>query len=303
MRQIVVGTRGSTLALAQARWVVARLKEEWPETEFRLSTIPSRGDTDGTGSHADNALATNDLERALSESRIDIAVHNLKDMPVEQPDGLEIASIPRRVEAREALIGRQGCKSLAGLPAGSVVGTTGARRLALLRAFRPDLTLRELSGDVDARLEVLGRSEVDALVLAAAGLIRLDQRHRIDEFIDPELMLPTPGQGALALEARSDDDIANELAYSLHHHASDDRTTAERAFLAGLKASPTAPIGALATVGDDGVLTLVGCVAALDGSKIIRASVDGDAEEAEDLGRELAEDVLSQGGAELLASG
>jgi hydroxymethylbilane synthase len=302
MRQIVVGTRGSTLALAQARWVVARLKEEWPETEFRLSTIQSRGDTEGTGSAADNAIGTADLERALSEERIDIAIHNLKDVPTEQPEGLEVASIPRRVEAREALVGRQGCKSLASLPQGAAVGTTGSRRIALLRAFRPDLMVREIGGDVEMRLELLGRGEVDALILAAAGLIRLDQRHRIDEFIDPELLLPAPGQGAIALEARSDDDIANELAYSLHHHASDDRITAERAFLAGLKVGIGAPVGALATVSDDGTLSLIGCVAALDGSQIIRATVEGDADEAEDLGRELAEDVLGQGGAELLAN-
>lgn len=300
MRQIVVGTRGSTLALAQARWVVARLKEEWPETEFKLQPIKTRGDLEDGVLKGERGFFTGDLEQALIESRIDLAVHSLKDLPTSQPEALEIAAITRRVDPRDALVGRQDFKSLASLPAGAVIGTSSVRRQALIRAYRSDLVLRDLRGNVDSRLEALGRGEYDALVLAAAGLIRLDMRHRIDEFIAPELMLPAPGQGALALETRADDEIVLELAYSLHHRASDDRITAERAFLAGLGSGCMAPVGALASVSDDGTLTLEGCVAALDGSKVIRASVEGEANEAEDLGSELAEDVLAQGGAEVL---
>lgn len=300
MRQIVVGTRGSALALAQARWVAARLKEEWPETDFKLATIKTRGDLEDGVLKGERGFFTGDLEVALQESRIDIAVHSLKDLPTAQPEGLEIAAIPRRVEARDALVGRAERKSLAGLPPGSVVGTSSVRRQALLRAFRPDLVVRDLRGNVDSRLDALGREGYDAIVIAAAGLIRLDLRHRIDEFLEPAVMLPAPGQGALALEVRADDEIVNELAYSLHHRPSDDRITAERAFLARLGGGCMAPVGALAVVGEDGTLALEGCVAAVDGSQVIRASVEGDPEEAEDLGTELAEDVLRQGGDRLI---
>jgi hydroxymethylbilane synthase len=296
MRQIVVGTRGSLLALAQARWVVARLKEEWPETEFKLHTVNARV----SKSNDPRAALVDDLEQALLNSKIDIALHNLKDLPVHQPDGLEIASVTRRLEARVALVGRAGCKSLENLPEGATVGVSSPLRTALLRAYRPDLNVRELRGEVDARLAALSTGEFDAVLLAASDLIQLELRNRIDDLIGPDIIMPTPGQGALGLEVRSDDDLANECAYGIHHRASDDRITAERAFLNGLGDDPRAPVGALAMVGDDGMLTLEGCVAALDGSSVIRASIEGDPDEAEDLGAELAEDILAQGGAELL---
>ncbi|HEX2865164.1 MAG TPA: hydroxymethylbilane synthase [Deinococcales bacterium] len=293
MRQIVVGTRGSTQALAQARWVVARLKEEWPETEFKLVTLPTRSEA--------LELLHRDLEEALVAERIDIAVHNLVDLPVEQPAGIKLSSIPRRLEARDVLVGRSGAKSLASLPEGASVGANTVLRRALLANYRPDLRLIDVRGDVDARLEAIGRGDCDAVILAAAGLIRLELRNRIDEIIDADVLVPTPGQGSLGLETREDDSIAEELAYSLHHHASDDRITAERAFLSGLGAPAwSTAIGALAAVGEDGALTLHGCVAAPDGSRVIRGTAEGYADEAEDVGRELAEDVLKQGGREIL---
>lgn len=295
MRQIVVGTRGSTQALAQARWAAARLKEEWPETEFKLVTIPSTVEAP--------ELLHRDLEQALFASRIDIAVHNLVDLPIEQPENIKLSSIPRRLEARDVLVGRAGWKSLAALPQGASVGANTVLRRALLANYRPDLRLIDVRGDVDARLEAIGRGDCDAVILAAAGLIRLELRNRIDEIIDADVMLPTPGQGSLGLETREDDEMAEELAYSLHHHASDDRITAERAFLAGLGAPAWGnAIGALASVGEDGALLLQGCVATQDGSRIIRASTEGYADEAEDVGRELAEDLLKQGGREILNS-
>jgi hydroxymethylbilane synthase len=296
MRSIVVGTRGSSLALAQTRWVIARLKEEWIETEFKLQTIP-----DATKP----ASKLKALEDALIAKRIDIAVHTLKDVPLQQPETLEVASIPKRLEARDALVGRASCKSLANLAAGARLGVNGAHRLAFLRSYRPELELIEFAGDVEARLEALGADQFDAFLLAANDLLRLELRNRIDELVSPDLILPAPGQGAIALIARNDDDIAIEVAYSIHHHASDDRITTERAFLEGLLPKGamfmgTHAIGALASITDDGVLTLEGAIAAPDGSKVIRATIEGEAEEAEDLGFELAEDVLAQGGAELV---
>ena len=303
MRSITVGTRGSALALAQTRWVVARLKEEWPETEFRIQTISTHGDRDrrpiAQAAKGDKGLWVGEIEQALANSRIDIAVHSLKDLPTEQPEGLEIASIPKRVDARDVLVGKEGFKKLEDLPLGARIGTSSIRRKAFLKALRPDLEVKDLRGNVDTRLAAVSEDGYDAVILAAAGLIRLDLRHRIDEFVDVGMMLPAPGQGALALETRSDDDLAIELAYAIHDRATDDRTTAEREFLAGLGAGCLAPVGALANI-KGGVLILEGWVGAVDGSTVIRATIEGDAEEAPDLGAQLAEDMLAQGAKTLI---
>lgn len=273
--------------------MVSRLKEEWPDNEFRLQTIAGIGAVQGVrGSRVDA------LRAALLAEKIDIALHHLRDLPVPPAAELELASIPRRLEARDALVGRSGFKSLATLPAGARLGVSSALRRALLRSYRPDLTLLELTGDIDDRLEALGAGEFDAIILPAGDLQQLDLRHRIDEIIASEIILPAPAQGAMALEVRADDDIACEVAYALQHRPSDDRVTAERAFMDGLK-SHAGLVGALATL-TDGILSLEGCVAVADGSQVIRASIEGDADEAEDLGLELAQDLLARGGAALL---
>ena len=299
MRQIVVGTRGSTLALAQTRQVVARLTEEWPETDFRLQTIQTRGDLEKGVLKGNKGFFTSEIEQALLEKRIDIAVHSLKDLPTQNPEGLDIASIPRRVDARDVLVGRADMKSLKDLPPGATVGTSSVRRKAFLRAFRPDLNVIDLRGNVDTRLNALGSGEYDAIIIAAAGLIRMDLRHRIDEFISTDIMLPAPGQGALALQTRIDDVLTVEVAYSINDPATDDRVSAERAFLEGLSAGCMAPVGALATLLGD-ILKLEGWVCAPDGSNLIQGSIEGDPSECEDLGLELAEDMLKQGAKSLI---
>jgi len=299
MRSITVGTRGSALALAQTRWVVARLKEEWPDTEFRIQTIQTRGDKDRGAIKGDKGFWVKEIEEALLASRVDIAVHSLKDLPTEQPEGLEVACIPKRVDARDVLVGREGLKSIDGLPQGARVGTSSVRRKAFLRAHRPDLDVRDLRGNVDTRLAALGTGEYDAIILAAAGLIRMDLRHRIDEFVDPGVLLPAPGQGALALETRSDDDLSIEVAYAIHDRVTDDRTTAEREFLAGLGAGCLAPVGAFANI-KGSALILDGWVGSVDGRKVIRATIEGEPDEAADLGAQLAEDMLAQGARDLI---
>ncbi|MCD0178021.1 hydroxymethylbilane synthase, partial [Deinococcus sp. 14RED07] len=272
MRMVTVGTRGSTLALAQTQWVVGRLKEEWPDTDFRIQTISTKGDRnrgslEAMAQKGDKGFWVKEIEDALLSKRIDIAVHSLKDLPTEQPEGLEVSSIPRRVDARDVLIGKEGMKRLADLPQGARIGTSSVRRKAFLRAYRPDLQVIDLRGNIDTRLAALAGDEYDAIILAAAGLIRTEMRHRIDEFVEPDIMLPAPGQGALALETRSDDDLTIEVAYAIHDHTTDDRITAEREFLAGLGAGCMAPVGAHASV-KGGILTLEGWVAALDGSQV-----------------------------------
>ncbi|WP_295818252.1 hydroxymethylbilane synthase [uncultured Deinococcus sp.] len=304
MRTVTVGTRGSTLALAQTRWVVARLKEEWPDTDFRIQTISTKGDQQRVSlatmaRQGDKGFWVKEIEDALLGGRIDIAVHSLKDLPTEQPEGLEVSSIPKRVDARDILVGKEGMKQLASLPQGARVGTSSVRRKAFLNAYRPDLQIVNLRGNIDTRLAALAGDEYDAVVLAAAGLIRTEMRHRIDEFIEPDILLPAPGQGALALETRADDDLNIEVAYAIHDHATDDRITAEREFLAGLGAGCMAPVGAHATI-KGGILTLEGWVGALDGRKVIRGTTQGDAAECADLGAELAQDMLGQGARDLV---
>ncbi|MGQ9692396.1 MAG: hydroxymethylbilane synthase [Thermaceae bacterium] len=297
MRVIVVGSRGSTLALTQTRFVVERLKESWPETEFKIKTIKTRGD-EGASPKEQN-IFVKELEEALLRREIDIAVHSLKDLPTELPKGLKLASVPKRVDPRDALVGRT-AKRLEDLPKGAVVGTGSVRRKAQLLAYRPDLMVKDLRGNVDTRLAALGNGEFDAIILAAAGLIRLELRNRIDQLLDPEVLLPAPGQGALALEVRQGDDLAEELAYSLHDPISFARIQAERAFLRGLGAGCLAPVGALAQVLEDGTLRLEGILLSEDGKAYVRAEIEGAPEEAEELGLELAQDVLVQGGRELL---
>lgn len=304
MRTVTVGTRGSALALAQTRWVVARLKEEWPETDFRIQTISTKGDRsrESLGALAqkgDKGFWVKEIEDALLQKQVDIAVHSLKDLPTAQPDGLEVSSIPKRVDARDVLIGREGMKKLSELPEGARIGTSSVRRKAFLRAYRPDLVVKDLRGNIDTRLAAIGGGEYDAIILAAAGLIRTEQRHRIDEFVAPDILLPAPGQGALALETRADDDLSIEVVYAIHDHMTDDRITAEREFLAGLGAGCMAPVGAHATV-KGGVLTLEGWVGGVDGRKVIRAESSGDVAECADLGAELAADMLAQGAQELI---
>ncbi|WP_407540633.1 hydroxymethylbilane synthase [Deinococcus radiomollis] len=304
MRSITVGTRGSTLALAQTRWVVARLKEEWPDTDFRIQTVSTKGDRSqeslsSMAAKGDKGFWVKEIEDALLSSRIDIAVHSLKDLPTVQPEGLEVASIPQRVDARDVLIGKEGMKRLAELPQGARIGTSSVRRKAFLRAYRPDLNILDLRGNIDTRLGALSSGDYDAIILAAAGLIRLELRPRIDEFLEADVMLAAPGQGALALETRSEDDLSVEVAYAIHDRNTDDRITAEREFLAGLGAGCMAPVGAHATI-KNGVVTLEGWVGAVDGSQVIRATTSGDVAECADLGAELAQDMLAQGAAALI---
>ncbi|WP_291426950.1 hydroxymethylbilane synthase [Deinococcus sp.] len=304
MRTVTVGTRGSTLALAQTRWVIARLKEEWPETDFRMQTISTGGDRNRESlqqlaQKGDKGFWVKEIEDALLQKKVDIAVHSLKDLPTEQPEGLEVSSIPKRVDARDILVGREGFKKIAELPQGARIGTSSIRRKAFLRAYRPDLVVKDLRGNIDTRLAALGSGDYDAIILAAAGLIRAELRHYIDDFIEPDILLPAPGQGALALETRSDDDLTIEVAYAIHDHLTDDRITAEREFLAGLGAGCMAPVGAHASV-KGGQLTLEGWVAALDGGKVIRGETTGDPAECADMGAELAADMLGQGAQELI---
>lgn len=290
MRVIVIGARASLLAQAQTRWVVERLKENWPEAEFKIRTVQSKNAAESSAARA--------LQEALSKREIDIAVHSLKHLPTQETPGIRLVAVPKRVEPREALVGRT-AKKLEDLPGGAVVGVNSLRRKGQLLSYRPDLVIREFEGDIDERLAALA-GDFDAMIVGAASLLRLDLRNRIDQLLDPEVILPAPGQGALGLEVRQGDEWAEELAYSLNHRPSFDRANAERAFLRALAAGDDCPAGALAAVESDNTLVLSGVVCSPDGKDLIRAEIEGDAEEAHELGQELAQDLLSEGGQEIL---
>lgn len=294
MRVIVIGTRGSLLAQAQTRWVVEGLKENWPETEFKIKTIVVK-----PGS-SEETIARG-LQKALSKGEVDIALYSLKHLPLETSPELQLVAVPRRSDPREAFLGRA-AKRLEDLPKGAVVGANAPRRKAQLLSQRPDLQVREVRGDLEERLAALA-AEYDALIMGAAELLRLDLRNRIDQFIDPQVMLPAPGQGALGLEVRQGDDWAEELAYSLNHRPSFDRIIAERAFCRALGINKIIPTASLAAVEEDGTLYLEGALMMPDGSELMRGDIEGDAEEAEELGIELAEGLLEQGGRELVDRG
>jgi hydroxymethylbilane synthase len=279
-----VGTRGSALALVQARWVAQRLG---PDAE--VVEIAAVGD--GGGAVNDKSRWVSGLERALIDGRIDVAVHSAKDVPTELPEGLELVAIPERAAAHDVICG---AVTLAALAPGSRVGTSSLRRAAQVRALRDDLEVRELRGNVDTRLRKLAAGEVDALILAAAGLERLGRGDAAGGVI--EEFVPAAGQGALALEARPGAIAADRLAAVSDPEATA-CVTAERVLVHALGASCNTPVGACARAGSDGRLTLTAWVGLPDGSAWLRDEVTADAAE---VGMACAERMLAAGAAELL---
>lgn len=275
-----MGNRDGALALAQARSVLATLSDEWPDVHIVQRTIPQPPNRDA---------AADPMFQALEAGRIHIALQSLGDLPATLPDGLVLAAVTRRLDARSALVAK-GAKRLSDLPDGAPVGVCTERDRDVLRAAAGGLEPRVVSGRLDDDLSLLASGELEALVLPSAILLALDRRQRIDALLEPEVFAPAPGQGALGLIVREDDDHAFELAYTLQHRPSFDRIRAERAFSA--KVGPAHPVGAHASVSEDGELTLFG--AAVKNGATVQATVVGEATEAEELGRELAQDVLGQ---------
>jgi hydroxymethylbilane synthase len=296
---LIIGSRGSQLALWQAHWIQARL--ETLGEESRIEIIKTTGDkiTDVGLSQigaqvGSKGLFTKEIEEALLSGAIDIAVHSLKDMPTELPAGLTLAAIPEREDPRDALVGR----ALEDLASGARVGTGSLRRAAQLRARRPDLQIEDIRGNVDTRLRKLDEGRYDAIVLASAGLRRLGWESRITEIFNPSVMCPAVGQGALAVETR-DAGEAFEIAGRLEHAASRTAITAERAVLAALGGGCQAPIGSHAYIDGDSLI-VVGAVVSPDGAHLVRRRTHGPIADPVLLGRSLAEQLLSAGGKEIL---
>jgi hydroxymethylbilane synthase len=301
MEKIRIATRKSPLALWQAEHVRRRLEEYHPGIQVELVTMTTKGDRildTPLAKVGGKGLFVKELENGLLEGRADIAVHSMKDVPVDFPPGLNITVILAREDPRDALVSCDYAK-IEDLPQGAVLGTSSLRRQSQIRALRPDLEITDLRGNVGTRLSRLDKGEYDAIILACAGLERLSLSNRITRALLIEEMLPAIGQGSIGIECRDTDDRVQSLVQALDDNDTHICTRAERAFNKRLQGGCQAPIAGHAELAD-GIITLRGMVGSVDGSQLIRGTISGQAADADRLGTELAEDVLSRGAAEIL---
>ena len=301
-RKIIIATRGSMLALWQAEWIKSELQQLDPELEIRLNKIKTTGDkildvplaqVGGKG------LFVKEIEEAMLRGEADLAVHSMKDVPTDLPQGLHLSAITKREDPRDAFIAGKGIKSFRDLPQGATIGTSSLRRICQLLHIRPDLRITQLRGNVDTRLRKLDEGQFDAVILAAAGVKRLGYSQRITEMIPPDISVPAIGQGAVGIECRVDDPFINNLLSKLDHKDTSICVKAERSFLKKLEGGCQVPIGAYAQI-KDGTLTMDGLVGSLDGKTLIKEKIQGRPEDAESLGTQLAERLLAKGAKEIL---
>lgn len=298
---IRIATRQSPLALWQANYVKDALMAAHPGLQVELVTMVTRGDVildTPLAKVGGKGLFVKELEIAMLEGRADLAVHSMKDVPVDFPDGLGLVTICEREDPRDAFVSNTYAK-IEDLPSGAIVGTCSLRRQCQLKAARPDLVIKELRGNVGTRLSKLDVGEYDAIILAAAGLKRLELESRIRSFIEPEQSLPAVGQGAVGIECRVDDQRVRALLAPLNHADTADRVRCERAMNLTLQGGCQVPIGSYALLEDDHIW-LRALVGEPDGSQIVRGEIRGPRTQAEQLGITLAEQLLSQGAKEIL---
>jgi hydroxymethylbilane synthase len=302
---IRIATRESPLALWQAEYVKAQLLSAHPELVVELLPMTTRGDqllSSPLSQIGGKGLFIKELEVALLENRADIAVHSMKDVPMEFPEGLGLAIICEREDFRDAFVSNL-YATLDDLPQGAVVGSSSLRRQCQLRARRPDLVIKNLRGNVNSRLRKLDEGEYAAIILASAGLIRLGMPERIRQFLPVDISLPACGQGAVGVEIRLDDKATQGLLDCLHHEPTAICVMAERAMNAKLQGGCQVPVAALAQIKGEGstaTLHVQGLVGSVDGSKILRSEISGSLHMSEELGEILAEDLLRQGAASIL---
>jgi hydroxymethylbilane synthase len=293
-----LGTRHSALALAQSRQTAAALTAATGR-EVELVEITTYGDvsTEALAQIGGTGVFVSALRDALHAGDVDFAVHSLKDLPTAAPDGLILAAVPERAAVNDVLVARDGL-AFADLPVGARIGTGAPRRMAQLRRLRPDLDVVAIRGNVDTRIGFVRKGELDAVVLALAGLARLGRDDEATEIFPPDVLLPSPGQGALAVECR-DETLAGLLS-TLDHPPTRAAVVAERTMLSVLEAGCSAPVGGHAVADDDKTLSLTGLVATVDGSDGLRLTLAGGADEPESLGRRLAEELLNLGARNLM---
>ena len=296
-----IATRKSALALWQAEYVKAQLEHFHQDITVELVPMTTKGDIildTPLAKVGGKGLFVKELEVAMLENRADIAVHSMKDVPVEFPQGLGLEVICPREDPRDAFVSNT-INSLAELPQGAIVGTSSLRRQCQIKALRPDLDIKDLRGNVNTRLKKLDEGQYDAIILAAAGLIRLEMPERIREYIEPEVMLPANGQGAVGIECRSDDENIKALLAPLACETTRIRVLAERAMNRTLEGGCQVPIGSYAVIEQDN-LFIRGLVGATDGSKILQSEITGSCQQAEQLGQTLAQQLLTLGADEIL---
>lgn len=299
MANIRIGTRGSKLALWQAHWVESELVRLGHQVE--LIEISTTGDvtTQSLKQVGGQGVFTKEIQRALLSEDVDVAVHSLKDLPTQVVPGLTLAAVPQRETTADCIICRED-ETFESLPAGARIGTGSLRRASQLLAWRSDVEIKDIRGNVDSRLKKLRAGEYDAILLAHAGLKRLELEDQISEILPEDRILPAIGQGALGLEVRTSDQATKEAFAALDHTASHLAVVAERTLLAELLAGCLAPVAALAKVEGDN-LTLQARVMSRDGSRIIAAKVGGNAKSAKELGQQAAKQLLAEGAEELIA--
>jgi len=298
---IRIGTRGSPLAVWQAEWVQSQILSLHPQCQAKLIKIKTTGDkildvplaqVGGKG------LFVKEIENALLEGRIDLAVHSMKDMPADVPQGLCIGVVPKRENPFDVLIARNGY-SFRDLPQGARVGSSSLRRGAQVRHVRPDINVHPLRGNLDTRIRKLETEGLDAIILAAAGVRRLGLEARITEYLPETIMLPAIGQGALAVEMREDDDATLQIIGSLDHRETRLAVESERAFLSRLEGGCQVPVAAYARINKENI-NLTGLVAEVDGSVLLREIITGPLDKHKELGVQLANRLLEKGGRKIL---
>jgi len=303
-RTIRIGSRKSQLALVQTYWVQEQLQKSFPDRTFEVHTMSTQGDKIldvALAKIGDKGLFTKELEVGMLSHEIDFAVHSLKDLPTQLPDGLVLGVVTERENPADALVvhEKHQDKQIDTLPVGAVVGTSSLRRLAQLRHHFPHLTFKDIRGNLNTRLSKLDAGEYDAIILAVAGLRRLGMSDRIHQVLPDEISLHAVGQGALGIECRADDPEVLSLLKAIEHVPTRDRALAERAFLRELQGGCQVPIG-VNTQLDGDTLTLTGIVASVDGKRLVKDTVTGTASNAEQLGIELAQRLRQQGALEIL---
>lgn len=303
-RTIRIGSRKSQLALVQTYWVREQLQKSYPDINFEVHTMSTQGDKIldvALAKIGDKGLFTKELELGMIDKSIDFAVHSLKDLPTNLPEGLALAAITERENPADAVVFHEKYKgqTLETLPAGAVIGTSSLRRLAQLRHKFPHFTFKDVRGNLNTRMAKLDAGEYDALILAVAGLERLEMSDRIHQILPPDISLHAVGQGALGIECRADDAELITILKAIEHPQTRDRCLAERSFLRSLEGGCQVPIGVNTEINGDN-LTLTGIVASVDGQKLVKDTVTGLAKDAEQLGTELANTLRQQGATEIL---
>lgn len=294
--KIVVGTRGSKLAVTQTNWVIEQLKKNHPSVEFEVKIIKTKGDLiqdislDKIG---DKGLFVKEIEQQLLSGEIDMAVHSMKDMPSSLPEGLKFASVPKREDPRDVLILKEGYNSLEDLPQGATIGTGSKRRKYQLLNHRPDLNIVSIRGNVDTRIRKIKDENLDGVVLAASGILRVGLEEKISCYLSTDIVVPAPAQGALAIEIRKDNDEVEKVINSLKDEMTEIQVAAERGFLDGVNGSCHIPMGAYCQIEGD-KLNLTGLFGDEEGNALIIKSMQGNIESPRELGYELAKLILKE---------